>query len=138
MSDKIEYKIKHMELIQGIITRMASNSFSLKGWTVTIVTGIFILTAKDKLYSYFLISYTPTILFWFLDAYYLTLERRYRCLYRTVSMNTTCDLSFKLTPPKGNKQDKTLYIQSLFSLTEFGFYVPLAVLIVLIALPSPL
>ena len=42
-----ENKLKHLELIQGIINRMASNSFALKGWAVTLVAGIFALASKD-------------------------------------------------------------------------------------------
>ena len=37
----MDNKIKHLELIQGIINRMAGNSFMLKGWAVTLVAGIF-------------------------------------------------------------------------------------------------
>ena len=37
---------KHLEIIQGVINRMASNSFSLKGWAVTLVVGIFTLFEK--------------------------------------------------------------------------------------------
>lgn len=48
----MENRIKHLELIQVIITRMAGNSFMLKGWAVTLVSGIFVLASKDtdKLY----------------------------------------------------------------------------------------
>ena len=38
-------KLKHLEFIQGIITRMANNSFMLKGWAVTLVAGIFALSS---------------------------------------------------------------------------------------------
>lgn len=34
-------KIKHLELVQGVINRMANNSFMLKGWAVTLVAGVF-------------------------------------------------------------------------------------------------
>ena len=30
-------KIKHLEMVQDVIKRMASNSFILKGWAVTLV-----------------------------------------------------------------------------------------------------
>ena len=43
----MENKLKHLEMIQGIINRMASNSFALKGWSVTLVAGIFALSSKD-------------------------------------------------------------------------------------------
>ena len=37
MKDFKEQEIKHIELIQAIINRMNSNSFSIKGWAITIV-----------------------------------------------------------------------------------------------------
>ena len=48
--------MKHMEMIQGVINRMASNSFALKGWTVTLVAGIFALASKDADKMYFLVA----------------------------------------------------------------------------------
>ena len=33
-----ENKLKHLEFIQNIITRMNSNSFVIKGWSITLVT----------------------------------------------------------------------------------------------------
>ncbi len=47
-------KEKHLEMIQGIINRMASNCFALKGWAVTLVSGIFALSDKntEKMYFY--------------------------------------------------------------------------------------
>lgn len=74
----MENKLKHLEMIQGIINRMASNSFALKGWSVTLVAGIFALSSKDANEIYFLIAYIPIIVFWFLDAYYLLQERLFR------------------------------------------------------------
>ena len=71
----MENKIKHLEMIQGIINRMASNSFSLKGWAVTLVAGIFVLAGKETDKLYFLVAYIPVIVFWWLDAYYLLQER---------------------------------------------------------------
>ena len=82
---EMENKLKHLEMIQGIINRMASNSFALKGWSVTLVAGIFALSSKDANEIYFLIAYIPIIVFWFLDAYYLKQERLFRELYDKVS-----------------------------------------------------
>jgi len=33
-------KRKHLELIQGIINRMASNLFFLRGWTITLIATL--------------------------------------------------------------------------------------------------
>lgn len=79
----MEKKLKHLEMIQAVINRMANNSFMLKGWTVTLVAGIFALASKDADKMYFLIAYIPLIIFWGLDSYYLLQERLYRSLYDT-------------------------------------------------------
>ena len=39
---------KHLEFVQSTISRMASNSFLLKGWSVTLAAGLFALSAKDN------------------------------------------------------------------------------------------
>ena len=80
----MENKIKHLELIQGIINRMSSNSFMLKGWAVTLVAGTFAIASKDTDKMYFLVAYIPIIVFWFLDAYYLKQEHLYIALYNEV------------------------------------------------------
>ena len=66
----MDNKIKHLEMIQTLINRMSSNSFMLKGWTVTLVAGIFALSAKDADKMFFLVAYLPILIFWFLDAYF--------------------------------------------------------------------
>ena len=38
---------KHLELIQGVINRMAGNSFHLKGWSVVLVSALFALAASN-------------------------------------------------------------------------------------------
>lgn len=123
----MENKIKHLELIQGVISRMASNSFMLKGWTVTLVAGIFVLAGKDTDKLYFLVAYIPVIVFWGLDAYYLLQERLYRSLYDEVrhTDENNIDFSLKATPELFNCSRNT-FCNCLFSKTELWFYLPLA------------
>jgi hypothetical protein len=80
-----EVKIKHLEFIQSIITRMNTNSFQLKGMSITITAAILALYASSKKPLYFFIAIVPTILFWFLDAYYLQQERKFRGIYSDVA-----------------------------------------------------
>jgi len=82
MSDE---KLKHLEFIQNVITRMNTNSFQLKGWTVTIVSAILAIYASTKNYYFVLSAIFPTVIFWFLDTYYLTQERKFRGLYNDVA-----------------------------------------------------
>lgn len=124
----MENKIKHLEMIQGVINRMASNSFMLKGWAVTLVAGIFALADKDTDKLYFLVAYIPVIIFWWLDAYYLLQERLYRSLYEKVRITDERDIDFSLkATPKEFNSNKNCFCSCLFSKTEIGFYIPLAV-----------
>jgi len=79
-----EDKLKHLELIQAVVTRQAHNSFALRGWAITLVAAIFVLSAKGANQLYFLIALIPTITFWGLDAYYLRQERLFLKLYDRV------------------------------------------------------
>ncbi|MGE0407580.1 MAG: hypothetical protein AB7O65_14900, partial [Candidatus Korobacteraceae bacterium] len=77
----MENKLKHLEFIQSAINRMASNLFLLKGWTITLIAALFALATKDSDRVYFLIAYIPAVMFWVLDGYFLSQERRFRSLY---------------------------------------------------------
>jgi hypothetical protein len=92
----MEKKLKHLEFLQLVITRMNVNSFLLKGWTVTLVAGLFAFAAKDSNIKYVLITYVSTPLFWCLDAYYLSIERQYRCLYNVVKDKDKENIDFDL------------------------------------------
>ncbi len=72
-------------MIQAIITRMNVNSFQIKGWTVTIASALLAIFASTK-NNYFILAGTfPSIIFWFLDSYYLQQERKFRGLYNDVA-----------------------------------------------------
>lgn len=77
--------IAHLGFIQGVISRMGTNSFLLKGWSVTLVAAIFALSAKDANSKFVLIAYFPVIVFWVLDSYFLHQERLFRKLYESVA-----------------------------------------------------
>lgn len=82
--DQDEKLAKHVELVQGVINRMASNSFLLKGWSVTLVTGLFALAASGGIWAYSALGLLPSLSFWWLDAYYLRQERLFRKLHDAV------------------------------------------------------
>ena len=72
---------KHLELIQGVINRMADNSFKLKGWSVVLVSALFALAASDTNANFVLLAFLPAIAFWVLDGYFLRQETLFRKLY---------------------------------------------------------
>lgn len=96
----MEAKIKHLEFIQDTIKRMAGNSFLLRGWSITLVIGIFTLASRTYTAVYFWIALFTTIVFWALDSYYLHQERRFRCLYDDVRKKDPTNIDFAMSLPK--------------------------------------
>ena len=120
-------KIKHLEMVQDVIKRMASNSFILKGWAVTLVAGIMALAEKDTDKMYFLVAYIPIIIFWLLDSYYLLQECLYRKLYKKVCSTAEKDIDFSLSATKKDfGGGRNTFFACFVSITELFFYFPLA------------
>lgn len=127
-----DQKIKNLEMIQQVINRMANNSFTLKGWSITIIAGIFSLNYDKISWAIYILIYDIIIIFWFLDSYYLQLERRYRRLYN--SRLEEREVNFSMQMPIPSIEEKTTYIQALVSKTEIGFYIALGIIISIVFL----
>ena len=86
-------RIAHLQMIQGVITRMAGNSFSLKTLAVTLTTGVVALLGTMQTFNplYLFTLLLPIAVFWWLDARYLQLERLYRRLYDEVRHGAIAD-----------------------------------------------
>jgi hypothetical protein len=90
---------KHLELIQSAITRMAGNSFQMKGWNVALASAaIGFAATKDSHPRAAVLAVVPSIVFWILDAYYLRLERAFRILYNQAVAGTAPAYSMKPSP----------------------------------------
>ena len=87
MADKkfLPEEMKHLEFIQAVITRMNNNSFQMKGWMVAIMTGLLAVYASTENERFVLVAIVPTVIFWFLDTYYLWQERKFRGVYNDVA-----------------------------------------------------
>lgn len=73
--------IAHVEMMQGIINRMADISARCKEWCFAFIGGLLVLIlsvdfAHDS--KYIVIPYVIVVLFYILDSYYLGLERQMR------------------------------------------------------------
>jgi uncharacterized membrane protein len=128
----MEKKIKHLEFIQTIINRMAGNSFLIKGWAITLVAALFALSSKDANKNYIIISFLPIIIFWILDAYFLSRERYFRCLYDKVRNLDKDEVDFSLDISQF-KDRKNNWFWSIFSHTILFFYTLLIVVMLIIA-----
>lgn len=130
----MEQKLKHLELVQGVINRMAHCSFLLKGWSVILVSGLFALAAKEANPLFVYIAYLPVITFWILDGYYLYQERLYRKLYSEVRQTSSKDIDFSMNASCFKGQGKATWPKSILSITMFLFHgiLTLTVIIVMI------
>lgn len=129
MGETMENKIKHLEMIQNVIGRMASNSFMLKGWTVTLVVAAFTLLYENTSIKSLLVAIVPIVLFWGLDAYYLMLERLYRRLYTRVQKQDENEIDFSMNISEEDRKDEICsFGKCIFSPTEMYFYLILIVL----------
>ena len=122
----MENKIKHLEFIQSTITRMNQNSFQIKGWMITLVSALLALYASSERVVYILIAIVPAVVFWFLDAYYLQQERRFRGVYNDVAglSPDNCRINVREfeIPLQKYQGGKYCYFNVLFSMTIFPLY----------------
>ena len=124
----------HLSIVQGTIGRMAGSSTSCKIQCVVLVTGIIVLTAQTDTTAYVLIGLLPTVLFLFLDAYYLALEQGFRQSYdafvsKLHSGQTCVNDLFVVRParPAGAQM-----LVSMRSTAVWPFYLMLAIAVALV------
>ena len=118
----MENKQKHLEFIQSAVGRMASNLFLLKGWTITLIAALFALAAKDSDKNYFLIAYIPALMFWALDGYFLSQERRFRALYDKVRKLEENDIDFSMDTSPFKSEFRNTWLGAIFSRTLLLYY----------------
>lgn len=129
-----EEQLKHLEFIQGVITRMGSNSFYIKGWTITLVAALLALYSSRPNVAYLFVGLVPAVVFWFLDSYYLWQERRFRGLYKDAAGLTEYQVSvFSMSIERYTAAlDKEYsFVRLLWSKTIVWFYGVIVVFLLL-------
>ena len=107
-------KIAHLQMLQNIIDRFSSNSFTLKGLCFTLIIGMLSFYKESLLWSIILII---NLTFWFLDSYYLKQERYYRAIYNKVCFFNEEDIDFFM----GSKEENNKYPYKKDSLIKVMF-----------------
>ena len=132
----MDNKIKHLEMIEKVIERMTRNSFQLKGWTMTLVTVVGALGAKESDKRFMFLAFVPIIGFWVLDAYYLQQERKYRALYRCVCETEPSKIDFnmntKLIKYTDEETKRICFLNCLISISVLAFYGIIAITLILL------
>ena len=113
MGDKAQV-VKHLEMLQGVISRLGHDSFLLKGWSMTILSAAIIFVARAKLHDGWLMLafIVPVLGFWALDGYFLWQERLFRGIYDDVRQQGATDFAMDTRKQRG-KPGKGLLRASL-------------------------
>ena len=117
----MEAKLKHLELIQGVINRLATNSFRIKGWAVVLVSALLVLLARKESIGFVYVGFVPVLVFWGLDGYFLWQERLFRDLYDYVRELEEADIDFSMDIGSF----KRTWLSATFSTTLIPFYAAL-------------
>lgn len=125
----------YLNILQGIIARMATNSSNCKTWCISLVSAVLVVIADKSKPDYAWIALIPIVLFFLLDAYYLGQERSFRDIYNDfiqklqVGSVQTADL-FILKPIRGFSVIRALYDAS-FSFAVYPFYLTLVATVII-------
>lgn len=98
----MEFNEKHLEFLQSNISRMNQCSFQMKGWAITIVSAliaVYVATISNecggnKLFIF--VAIAPTVLFWVLDSFYLSQERKLIGIYNDIIHKEQCNNELKI------------------------------------------
>jgi hypothetical protein len=118
-----EQIVRHLEITQGVVNRLASNSFSIKGWSMAILAAAILFIARsNNVYSEYLILtfLIPIFGFWLLDGYFLWQERLFRGVYDDVRQQENTD--FKMNIPAQLNKINNKWRDSFCSSTLGIFY----------------
>jgi len=106
---------------------MNTNSFQIKGWSVTLASALLAIFASTKNDYFILTAIFPSVILWSLDAYYLMQERKFRGLYKDVAGISQVPKKIKpfaMRPDLYSKGDYS-YWSSFFSQTILILYLPI-------------
>jgi hypothetical protein len=73
--------IAHLNMLQGIITRLAGNSAQCKTWCITLVTALIAFAGATHTTGPIVFAIVPVGMLLILDVTYLAQERAYRDLF---------------------------------------------------------
>ena len=137
-----EKVLEHLKMIQGVITRLGSNSFLIKGWSLTLIVAAMVLIArKDMEHPQLVLPLIlPVVIFWFLDGYFLWQERLFRKVYEAVREQSDTDYHMSVDKYKAEvRRLKTTFSPTLipFYLMELGIVAFLYVVVSANTSPAP-
>jgi hypothetical protein len=120
-----ELRIKHLEMLQSLISRMAGYGASFKSYCITVTTAVigFAFTLHRPAVAG--LALLPVIAFGVADAQYLRVERRFREVFNLVRKESWDTMpSFEINLQNAPAQS---FMSAATSWSIVWFYTPLAV-----------
>ena len=126
-------RVKHLEMIQGVIARMAHSSAWMKRLAIVVVGGAAALAVRGNSAANTLpiLAVILTAIFWLMDARYHQQERWFRALFEAVRKEDASHRpDFRMIPAEEIRSQFRLS-QSTFSWSSFPYYGALAAFLLL-------
>lgn len=120
----VDLRVAHLGMIQATISRMSGYSATAKNFCVTVLAALIALSTQASGGRILIAATLLTSLLGMVDLYYLTLERRFRELYRMVSSREFSEIDLNITP---DRNSPTHLAKALKSPSLLLFYVPILV-----------
>ena len=124
-------KIEHLRMIQNVISRMASNSFIVKGWAITTVSALYAFAYLNHEIIVLIFGVLFICVFWYHDAFYLLQERRYCELYDKVRGQSEEVIDFNMSVPDSEENIWNV-IRCPILISCYGFLLILTILLVIL------
>jgi len=122
-----ENKRLHIQMIEDVINRMSSNSFLIKGWSLTILGGLITVYLaninKPMSYLILLLCLSFCLMFWVSDTFYLREERYFRNLYDVVRKKDEKDIDFSMQPIRSGESFLCCMMRPIFLMSYLPIFI---------------
>jgi hypothetical protein len=124
-ADQMSARLAHLNMIQAIISRLATFSANAKNFCITIEAAILGVAFQQGLPLLVFAALFVLFAFGALDVYYLAQERRFREFYRDVQKRPIGDADQLALEPR--KLTAGQYLSGIRSFSTGGFYLLLLI-----------
>lgn len=126
----------YLSILQDVIGRMGTNSAGCKTWCIALVSAIVVIISDKANPDYIWATLIPVTLFFFLDSFYLGLERRFRARYdafikKLHSGTADMDDVFIVTLDPGLGKTMKATSKAAISISVWPFYVFIIVMLII-------
>lgn len=115
-------RMKFLEFIQNVISRMNANSSQIKTMCITIISALFAVYASSQNKQMILIAFIPLCLCCLLDMYYLWQERKFRDFYTEAIKEQSTIKDFDFSSFKNYQKGFLSYMGVFLSHSIWLFY----------------